>query len=161
MRLTRVLDFAAVAFPRPTQVCGTRSFYKVISSPFALLPFCATMFAWSYMPTIKPLAFPIFPSFSFQFPNAPLSPTSSFPCRAFLLAYEKECNALSKAHCATSQAGQLEAGNYSPYYLAIRPPSKTKLAPVMKSLALLARKMTVPRKSSGRPHRPAGVRPMM
>jgi len=46
-------------------------------------------------------------------------------------------------------------------YFAIMPPSTTNDMPQQKSLALLARKITAPLKSSGKPHRPAGVRSMM
>lgn len=42
-------------------------------------------------------------------------------------------------------------------YLAMSPPSTTMLVPVTKLLAELAKNTTTPRKSSGRPHLPAGV----
>lgn len=43
-------------------------------------------------------------------------------------------------------------------HLAIMPPSTTMLVPLTKSLALLARKMTAPRRSLGSPHLPDGLR---
>ena len=48
-----------------------------------------------------------------------------------------------------------------PYHLPIQPPSTTCTSPVTKLLALLARYTAGPLKSSGEPHRPAGIRSNM
>jgi len=47
--------------------------------------------------------------------------------------------------------------HYSGTYLPIHPPSTVRISPLTYPLALLAKNTTLPLKSSGFPHRPAGI----